>query len=76
MKHKLTFDFVELHMLAVEFTGDIRLPVFGDFAEFISDVDFGHDYASKIGITDILDCPRGLQVAKIKPPAPLAAGLL
>jgi hypothetical protein len=42
VKYELSFKLVELHVLAVEFCTDIGLPVFGDFRELLSDVDFGH----------------------------------
>ncbi len=41
VKHKLTFEFVELYILTVEFTGDVRPPVFGDPSEFVGDVHLG-----------------------------------
>src|SRR5690348_17119510 len=39
MEDEFSFDFVELHHLAVEFGGDIGLPEFSDFRELLGDVD-------------------------------------
>jgi antitoxin VapB len=43
MKHELALQFVELHVLAIQFGGDVGLPVFGNLGEFIGDIDFVHD---------------------------------
>src|SRR5260370_42462656 len=42
MEHELRFEFIELHILAVEFGGDVGLPVFGNRREFLGDVHLGH----------------------------------
>jgi hypothetical protein len=42
VEDELTFDFVELDGLTVEFGCDVGLPVFGNLGEFFGDVDFGH----------------------------------
>jgi hypothetical protein len=42
MEYELALQFVELHMLPIEFGGDVRLPVFRNLREFIGDVDFVH----------------------------------
>ena len=42
MEDKFSFELVEFDLLAVEFGGNVGLPVFGDFGEFLGDVDFGH----------------------------------
>ena len=43
MEDELAFQLVELYVLAVEFRGDVGLPIFGDGGEFFGDVDFMHD---------------------------------
>ena len=43
MEDELAFELVELQVLAVEFGGDVRLPIFVDLREFLNDVDFVHD---------------------------------
>jgi hypothetical protein len=42
VEYELTFELVKLHILAIEFGGDVGLPVFGDLGKFLGDVDFGH----------------------------------
>src|ERR1700686_249125 len=42
MENELAFQLIELHVLAVEFGGDVGLPVFGDLGEFLGDVYFRH----------------------------------
>src|ERR1039458_3416231 len=42
VKHKLTFEFIQLDILAIEFGGNVGLPVFGDFGKLFGDVDLGH----------------------------------
>jgi hypothetical protein len=42
VEDEFTLDLVELDILAVEFGGDVGLPVFGDFGELVGEVDFGH----------------------------------
>jgi hypothetical protein len=55
VENEFAFEFVELYVLAVEFGGDVRLPVFGDLGEFVGDVDLVH-VAS--------DCLRAKRVAE------------
>jgi hypothetical protein len=42
MEDELAFYFVELDALAVQFGGDIGLPVFGNLGEFFGDIHFLH----------------------------------
>jgi hypothetical protein len=42
VEDELALDLVELDMLAVEFGGDVGLPVFGYLGELFGEVDFGH----------------------------------
>jgi hypothetical protein len=42
VEDEFALDLVELDVLAVEFGGDVGLPVFGDFGEFFGDVDLEH----------------------------------
>src|SRR5258708_3895155 len=54
MKYKLSFQLVELYKLAVEFSRNVRFPVFRDLGEFFGDVDLFHnapyiDPSSRIG---------------------------
>jgi hypothetical protein len=42
VKDEFAFEFVELDVLAVEFGGDVGLPVFGDLGEFFGEVDLVH----------------------------------
>src|SRR5579862_45989 len=42
VEDEFAFEFIELDVLAVEFGGDVGLPVFGNLVEFFGDVDFVH----------------------------------
>src|SRR6202041_796467 len=42
MEDELAVELYELYLLTIEFGGDARLVVVGDFREFFGDVDFGH----------------------------------
>jgi hypothetical protein len=54
MEDELAFELVELHVLAVEFRGDVWLPVFGDSRELFGDVDLvHHDLEGKLLNTPI-----------------------
>src|SRR6185437_11385127 len=55
MKHEFALQFIELHVLAVEFRRDVGLPVFGNVGEFFGDVDLVHAAS---------DCPPHRKVAQ------------
>jgi hypothetical protein len=40
--YESAFELIKLHILAIEFGGDVGLPVFGDLGKLLGDVDFGH----------------------------------
>jgi hypothetical protein len=42
VKDKFTFDFVQLHHLAIQFGRDVRFPVFRDLCKLLRDVYFFH----------------------------------
>jgi hypothetical protein len=42
VKHELTEDFVQLDMLPIQFSYDIRLPVFRNLPKLLGDVDLVH----------------------------------
>jgi hypothetical protein len=42
VEDEFTLQFVELKVLTIEFSGDVRLPVLGDLGEFLGDVDLVH----------------------------------
>jgi len=42
VENELTFDLIKLHMLSVEFGGNVGLPVFRDLRELVCDIDFVH----------------------------------
>jgi hypothetical protein len=44
VEDKLSLDFVEFHVLAVKFGGDLGLPVLGDLRELFDKVDLGHGF--------------------------------
>jgi hypothetical protein len=48
MEYKFIFKFHYFDILPVEFGGDVRLPVLGDFGEFLRDVDFGHEDLDRV----------------------------
>src|ERR1039458_8399897 len=68
MEDELALKLTELHHLAVQFGGDVRLPVFRDLGEFVGDIDFIHAAFSESGS----GCPDSFEtklVAETKPPA-------
>jgi hypothetical protein len=54
MKYEFAFELIELHVLAIEFGGDVGLPVLGDFGKFFRDVYFWHG-TLMIGLSFWLD---------------------
>jgi hypothetical protein len=42
VEDELSLDFVEFHVLAVEFGGDVGLPVLGDLGKLFGEVDLRH----------------------------------
>jgi hypothetical protein len=42
MEHELALQLVELHMLSIQFGGDVRLPVFGNLRKLLGDIDLIH----------------------------------
>src|ERR1051326_26577 len=44
VEDEFSFELVELDLLAVEFGGNVGLPVFGDLGEFVGEIDFGHSF--------------------------------
>ena len=42
VEDEFAHEFVELDVLAVELSGDVGLPVFGNFGELVGDVDLVH----------------------------------
>ena len=41
MEYKFVFEFHDLYILAVQFSGNVWLPMLANLGEFIDDVDFG-----------------------------------
>src|SRR5262249_56529064 len=55
VENEFALDFVEFHLLPVQFGGNVGLPVVGNFRELLSDVDFMHAGS---------DCGQRAKVAK------------
>jgi len=56
---ELAFQLVQLDELAVQFSDDVRLPVFMNLPEFLGDIYFFHDPAPRWNATYQLDLPKG-----------------
>ena len=48
VEDEFSFELVELDVLAVEFGGNVGLPVFGDFGELFGEIDFGHGIPRRV----------------------------